>query len=51
MKDDITTCEWCEITYPKGEWTFYKIQVRNMDLAKLVEKIEKGIKDNDFDQQ
>jgi len=49
MKDEITTCEWCGMTYPKGGWTYYKIQVRNMSLEKLVEKIEKCIKDEDFD--
>lgn len=49
MKDDITTCEWCGMTYPKGGWTYHKILVRNMNIEKLVEKIEKGIKDEDFD--
>lgn len=29
-KDDITTCEWCGMTYPKGGWTYYKILVRNI---------------------
>lgn len=47
---DITTCEWCGMSYPKGGWTFYKINVRNMKLEKFIEKIEKGIKDEDFDQ-
>lgn len=50
MKDDITTCDWCGMTYPKGGWTYYKILVRNMSIEKLVEKIEKGIKDDDFDE-
>lgn len=49
MKDTITTCEWCGMTYPKGGWTYYKITVRNMDIEKLVEEIEKGLKDDDFD--
>ncbi len=48
-KDKVTTCEWCGMTYPKGGWTYYKILVRNMDLEKLIEKLEKGIKDDDFD--
>lgn len=51
MKDDITTCEWCGMTYPKGGWTYYKIHVINMNIEKLVEKIEKGIiKEEDFDE-
>lgn len=50
MKDDITTCEWCGMTYPKGCWTYYKILVRNMNMEKIVERIEKGTKDEDFDQ-
>lgn len=50
MKDQITTCEWCGMTYPKGGWTYYKIIVRNMNIEQLAEKIEKGIKDEDFDQ-
>lgn len=49
MKDKITTCEWCGMTYPKGGWTYYKIRVRNMSIEKVVENIEKGIKDNDFE--
>ena len=48
-KHHITTCEWCGMTYPKGGWTYYKILVRNMDVEKLVEKTEKGIKKDDFD--
>ncbi len=48
-KDNITTCEWCGMTYPKGGWTYYKILVRNMSIEKLVENIEKGIKDDDFE--
>jgi len=50
MKDDITTCEWCGMTYPKGGWTYYKIRVINMNIEKLVEKIEKGIKEDKFDE-
>lgn len=50
MKDDITACEWCGMTYPKGGWIYYKIQVRNMSLEKLVESIERGIKDDGFEQ-
>lgn len=50
MKDQVTTCEWCGMTYPKGGWTYYKIQVVNMNIEKLVEKIEKGIKDGEFDE-
>ena len=50
MKDQVTTCEWCGMTYPKGGWTYYKILVRNMNIEQLAEKIEKGIKDEDFDQ-
>ena len=50
MKDHITICEWCRMTYPKGGWTYYKILVRNMSMEKLVEKMEKGIKDEDFDE-
>lgn len=49
MKDKITTCEWCGMTYPKGGWTYYKILVRNMSIEKIVDKIEKGIKDEDFE--
>lgn len=51
MKDDITTCEWCGMTYPKGGWTYYKILVKNMSIEKLVENIEKGVevKNEDFD--
>lgn len=50
MKDDITTCEWCGMTYPKGGWTYYKILVRNMSMEKIAERIEKGMTDEDFDQ-
>lgn len=50
MKDIITKCEWCGMTYPKGGWTYYKIKVRNMSVEKVVEKIEKGIKDDVFDE-
>lgn len=50
MKDKITTCEWCGMTYPKGGWTYHKIFVRNMNIEKLVENIEKGINDDDFDE-
>jgi len=52
IKDDITTCEWCGMTYTKGGWTYYKIQVKNMNLEKLIENIEKGIepKDEDFEE-
>lgn len=49
MKDKTTTCEWCGMTYPKGGWTYYKILVRNMSIEKVVENIEKGIKDDDFE--
>ena len=44
MKDHITTCEWCGMTYPKGGWTYYKICVRNMNLEKIInnEKVYKG---------
>lgn len=49
IKDEITTCEWCGMTYPKGGWTYYNILVRNMSVEKVVEDIEKGIKDNDFE--
>lgn len=48
-RDNVTICEWCGSTYPKGDWTYYKIQVRNMSIEKLVENIEKGIKEDDFD--
>lgn len=48
-KCDITVCEWCGITYPKGGWTYYKILVRNMGIEKVVENIEKGIKYDDFE--
>lgn len=52
MKDDISICEWCGMTYPKGGWTYYKIQVKNLNIEKLIENIEKGIesKDNDFEE-
>lgn len=50
MKDHITTCEWCGTTYPKGGWTYYKILVRNMSVEKIVEHIEKGTKEDDFDE-
>ena len=50
MKDHITTCEWCGMTYPKGGWTYYKILVRNMSIEKIAEHIEKGTKEDDFDQ-
>lgn len=49
-KDDITTCEWCGMTYPKGGWKYYKIQVRNMNIEKLVEYIEKGVENGDFEE-
>lgn len=45
MKDDVTTCEWCGITYPKGGFTYYKIKVHNMSVERLVENLEKGIED------
>ena len=48
MKAHITTCEWCGMAYPKGGWVYYKILVRNMDVEKIAEKIEKGIKEEDF---
>lgn len=50
MKDEFTTCEWCGMAYPKGGWTYYKIYVRNMDLEKIVEQIEKGIDEDHFDE-
>lgn len=50
MKDNITTCEWCGMTYPKGGWAYYKILVRNMGIENMIEKIEKGIKEEDFDE-
>lgn len=52
MKDDITTCEWCGITYPKGGQTYYKIRVRNMNLEKLVKRIEEGTEfiNDEFDE-
>lgn len=50
MGHNITICEWCGITYPKGGFVFYKINVRNMSLEKIIEKMEKGMKDEDFDQ-
>lgn len=49
MKDKITACEWCGMTYPKGGWKYYKIHVRNMSLEKIVDQIEKGIDDIDED--
>lgn len=49
MKDKITTCEWCGMTYPKRGWTYYQILVRNMGIEKVVENIEKGTKDDDFE--
>ena len=49
MKDSVTTCEWCGMTYPKGGWTYYKILVRNMSIEKVVENLERGIKDDDFE--
>jgi len=51
-KDDITACEWCGMTYPKGGWTYYKIRVRNMSVEKLVENIKKGIefRNDDFEE-
>ncbi len=50
MKDDITTCEWCGVSYPRGGCTFYKIHVMNMNIEKIVEKIEKGSKHETFDE-
>ena len=50
IKYHITTCEWCGMTYPKGGWTYYKILVKNMGIEKVVEMIEKGIKDDKFDE-
>lgn len=50
IKDEITTCEWCGMTYPKGGWMYYKLRVRNMDIKMLVEDIRKGIEDNDFEE-
>ena len=49
MEDHIHTCEWCGMTYPKGGWTYYKIRVRNMNITKIVEQIEKGTEEGDFD--
>jgi alpha-L-fucosidase len=49
MKDKITICEWCGLTYPKNGWKYYKIHVRNMSIEKVIENIEKGTKDNDFE--
>lgn len=49
MKDKITTCEWCGMTYPKRSWTYYEILVRNMSPEKIVDNIEKGTKDYDFE--
>jgi hypothetical protein len=49
MRDKITTCEWCGMTYPKGGWAYYKILVRNMSIEKVVKNIEKGTKDDDFE--
>ena len=50
MKDKITACEWCGMAYPKGGWKYYKIHVRNMNLEKIVDQIEKGIKEDHFDE-
>jgi hypothetical protein len=49
IKDKITTCEFCGMTYPIGGWKYYKILVRNMSIEKVIENIEKGTKDNDFE--
>ncbi len=50
MKVDVTTCEWCGMRYPKGGYTYYRILVRNMSIEKMIELIEKGIKDDDFEE-
>ena len=49
IKDKITVCEWCGLTYPRKGWKYYKISVRNMSVEKVIENIEKGIKDSGFE--
>lgn len=49
MKDKISTCEFCGMTYPIKGWKYYKIRVRNMSIEKVIENIEKGKKDSEFE--